>query len=82
LGGACVYKLAKAGTDDPAAFIASLGGPIPPAVGIVVAAFSAALAIKWLVGYLSKGGMAIFGWWRVALAAAFAVAVFAFGVEL
>jgi undecaprenyl-diphosphatase len=48
----------------------------------VVAAFSAALAIKWLVGYLSKGGMAIFGWWRVALAAAFAVAVFAFGVEL
>jgi hypothetical protein len=26
--------------------------------------------------------MAVFGWWRVALAAAFAVAVFAFGVEL
>jgi len=82
LGGACVYKLAKAGRDDPAAFIASLGGPIPPAVGIVVAAFSAALAIKWLVGYLSKGGMAAFGWWRVAVAAAFGVAVFVFGLEL
>lgn len=85
LGGACVYKIYKAvkhGDGGLHGFIDQLGGPIPPAVGIVVAAFSAALAIKWLVGYLSKGGMAAFGWWRVAVAAAFAVAVFGFGVEL
>ncbi len=82
LGGACVYKLAKAGRDDPSAFIASLGGPIPPAVGIVVAAFSAALAIKWLVGYLTKGGMAAFGWWRVAVAAALGAAIFSGDVTL
>ncbi|MBI1303982.1 MAG: undecaprenyl-diphosphate phosphatase [Phycisphaera sp.] len=82
LGGACVYKLAKAGRDDPAAFIASLGGPVPPAVGIVVAAFSAALAIKWLVGYLSKGGMAVFGWWRVAVAIALGAAIFGGHVTL
>lgn len=85
LGGACVYKIYKAvkhGDGGLHGFVEQLGGPIPPAVGIIVAALSAALAIKWLVGYLSKGGMSAFGWWRVALAAAFAVAVFAFGVEL
>ena len=76
LGGACCYKLLKAGKDDPAAFLASLGGPIPVAVGIAVAAISAAIAVKWLVGYLSRGGFAAFGWWRVAVAAALGAAIF------
>jgi undecaprenyl-diphosphatase len=75
LGGACVYKLFKEARHDPAGYLESLGGPLPVAVGIVVAAASAALAVKWLVGYLSRGGFAAFGWWRVAVAAALGAAI-------
>ncbi len=82
LGGACVYKLLKAGKDDPSAFLASLGGPVPVAVGILVAALSAALAVKWLVGYLSRGGFAAFGWWRVAIAALLGAAIFSGQMKL
>ena len=38
-------------------------------VGIVVAFIAAAIAIKWLIAYLSKHGLALFGWYRIALAA-------------
>jgi undecaprenyl-diphosphatase len=75
LGGACVYKLAKGLKAGPEAFIDALGGPLPIAVGIAVAAVSAALAIKWLVGYLSRGGFAVFGWWRVVVAALLAAGI-------
>ncbi len=70
LGAACLYKIFKASKDDPAAFLASLGGPLPVIVGIAVAAVSAALAIRWLVAYLGRGGFAVFGWWRLAVASA------------
>lgn len=70
LGGACVYKLYSQGKSDPTAFLESLGGAVPVVVGIAVATLSAALAIKWLVGYLSRGGFAVFGWWRIAVAVA------------
>ncbi len=62
LGGACVYKALKSGDE-----IAALGG-VPIAVGIAVATVSAAFAVKWLVGYLAKHGLALFGWYRIALA--------------
>ena len=64
LGGACVYKLFKEARHDPSGYLETLGGPVPVAVGVVVAAASAALAVRWLVGYLSRGGFAAFGWWR------------------
>ena len=62
LGGACVYKLMTRGDA-----VMSLGW-IPVTLGIVVATVSAALAVKWFVSYLATHGLAIFGWYRIALA--------------
>lgn len=38
------------------------------ATGFVMATLSAVLAVKWLVTYLKRHGLWIFGWYRVALA--------------
>jgi undecaprenyl-diphosphatase len=45
-------------------------------VGIVVSFLAAAIAIKWLVAYLSKHGLALFGWYRIALAIVFAIGIY------
>ena len=37
-------------------------------VGFIAATISAALAVKWLVSYLQKHGLEIFGWYRIAIA--------------
>lgn len=72
LGGACVYSLAKnlkesAETGGPNMF--ELLGAAPIAAGVIVATISAALAVKWLVAFLNKHGLAPFGYYRLALAA-------------
>lgn len=43
-------------------------GPVTPLLGLVVAMLSAALAVKWMVGYLQRHGLALFGWYRLVLA--------------
>lgn len=73
LGGACLYKLAKNlrrahETGEPNLF-ATLG-VTAVVIGIVVAAGSAALAVRWLVSFLNRHGLAPFGWYRLALSAA------------
>jgi undecaprenyl-diphosphatase len=44
-------------------------GWINPLIGFVVAFVSAVIAVRWLVGYLNKHGLALFGWYRLVIAA-------------
>lgn len=68
LSAASAYKFLTDGSEMLAAL--NIG---PVLIGCIVAFISAALAVKWLVGYLSKHGLAIFAWYRIALA----IAIFA-----
>lgn len=63
LTAASAYSIAKGGQD----MVGSYGwGPL--IVGFVSAWISAALAVKWMVAWLNKRGLAIFGWWRLVAA--------------
>ena len=42
-------------------------GAVPMFIGIIAAAISAALAVKWLVSYLQSHGLSVFGWYRIAI---------------
>jgi undecaprenyl-diphosphatase len=42
-------------------------GVLPMAVGIIAAAVSAAIAVKWLVSYLQSHGLSAFGWYRIGI---------------
>lgn len=64
LGGATLYETAKNGQEMLDAY-----GWVDPTIGLVVAFVSAAVAIKWMVGYLQEHGLAIFGWYRLVVAA-------------
>ena len=85
LGGACLYRLAKNlisasrnGTPD---LIETLGaGSV--IVGIAVATLSAALAVRWLVAFLNRHGLAAFGWYRIGLCAVMALALWAGWVRM
>jgi undecaprenyl-diphosphatase len=58
------YKLAKDGGTLVDQF-----GVVTPLLGAVFAALSAAVGIKWLVGYLRGHNLSIFAWYRFAVAA-------------
>jgi undecaprenyl-diphosphatase len=47
-----------------------LYGWLAPVIGLLVAALSAALAVKWMVRYLQNHPLAIFGYYRIGLALA------------
>lgn len=42
-------------------------GPLALAVGVISATVAAALAVKWLVAYLQRHGLGVFGWYRIAI---------------
>ena len=68
LGGATVYSLMKSvGGDGPDMFEVIGWGPI--VVGLVVATISAAIAVRWLVAFLTRHGLAVFGYYRLVLTA-------------
>jgi undecaprenyl-diphosphatase len=70
LGGACVFKIAKDLAGSGAPVLPQLG-IVPMVVGIAVATVTAALAVRWLVHYLNRHGLAVFGWYRLALSGAY-----------
>ncbi len=64
LGAATGYKTLKSG-----AVMLDAYGPMPLAIGFVVAWIAAMLAVRWMVAQLSKYGLGIFAWWRLGMAA-------------
>jgi undecaprenyl-diphosphatase len=84
LGGATIYKLAKNILHGQAAGgnLFQKLGTVPVIVGVAVAAVSAAFAVRWLVGFLNRRGLAPFGWYRLALFALMLVWVLVGGLTV
>jgi undecaprenyl-diphosphatase len=63
LSAASAYTLLKRHAE-----LAAVIAPGPAVAGVFVATITAALAVKWLVGFLSQHGLVLFAWYRVLLA--------------
>lgn len=70
LTAATVYETASEGGTIIATF-----GVVTPLVGVLAAFVSAALAVKWMVSYLNRHTLAIFGWYRLVLGAVVAALI-------
>ena len=68
LTAATAYTVMKSGDG----MLAAYGWPAL-LTGFIAAWVSAALAVKWMVAWLNRHGLAIFGWWRLAAAGLAAV---------
>jgi undecaprenyl-diphosphatase len=62
------YELLKSGHDMIRAF-----GVVNPIIGVVVAGVAAVISVKWMITYLEKHPLTIFGWYRFGVAALTAV---------
>lgn len=74
LGGACAYKGYRTFFVDEHSVFEVLGAA-EVLLGALVAAASAAIAVKWMIGYLNRHGLALFGWYRIVLAGILAVLI-------
>lgn len=63
LGAATLYETYKNGHMIVASF-----GVTGPVLGFFCALVSAWVSIKWMVGFLQRRGLALFGWYRIVLA--------------
>jgi undecaprenyl-diphosphatase len=73
LGGACAYKLLKSMRGEVG--LVEQVGWAPLLVGVTVSAVAAALAVQWLVRFLTLHGLAVFGWYRLGLCAVMAALI-------
>jgi undecaprenyl-diphosphatase len=64
LSAATVYDGAKSG-----GVIVEQFGVASPVIGFVTAFVAAVIAVRWMVGYLQNHSLAIFGWYRLGVAA-------------
>lgn len=71
LTAASIFKTYK----DGAAVVQTLS-VAPLAFGMFVAFVSAAVSVKWMVGFLTRRGLAPFAWYRLAVAAALAALMY------
>ena len=65
LSAASVYKMWALGPALTQVYPAG-----PATVGLLVAAVTAFMSVKWLVGYVSRNGLGVFAWYRIALGGA------------
>jgi len=63
LSAATGYKALKSG-----AVMLEAYGPMPIALGFIVAWLSAVFAVRWMVKQLNQHGLGIFAWWRLGMA--------------
>jgi undecaprenyl-diphosphatase len=71
LGAATIYEGLKQGRQ-----IIALFGWANPVLGLVIAALTAFIAVRWMLGYLTKRSLAVFGWYRIGLAGLAAALLF------
>jgi len=62
LSAASIYKMWSLGPALTQVYPAG-----PATVGLLVAALTAFVSVKWLVGYVSRNGLGVFAWYRIAL---------------
>jgi undecaprenyl-diphosphatase len=85
LGAASAYRLATdllGARESGGLTLFEALGPGEVALGLAVATLSAAAAVHWLVGFLTRHGLAAFGWYRIALAVVLGGLLFAGGLEI
>ncbi|MCC6746042.1 MAG: undecaprenyl-diphosphate phosphatase [Deltaproteobacteria bacterium] len=63
LGAASSYSALKHGKE-----LLAIYGWVTPAIGFGVAALSAVLAVAWMVSYLKRRGLGVFGYYRILVA--------------
>jgi len=70
LGAACAYKLLRNIASSPSdGTLFDVLGTANVLLGFAVATVAAALAVRWLVEFLTRHGLSAFGWYRLALCA-------------